>query len=168
MNSKSYLRYPRAPFAVVLVASFGLVGGGVLMGSLMNLAACPLCIIQRLLYMVLVLTAAAGLAVAEKPVGRRLAAAVNGLVAGTGAFVAGYQTWLQRFANEVNCSANTPWWEDMVDWLGQQVPLLFQGNGMCSDPAWKFLSLSIAEWSLMAFSTFTLLSLWVLFRPISR
>ena len=164
MNSNRLLHFPHAPFAFVLVASLGLVAGGVLMGNLMNLAACPLCIIQRLLYMALVLTAAAGLLVTAKPVGRRLAAAANAAVAGTGAFVAGYQVWLQRFARDVSCTANTPWWEDMVDWLGQQAPLLFQANGLCSDPAWKFLGLSIAEWSLMAFSSFAVLSLWVLFR----
>ena len=164
MTGNRLLRYPYVPFAFLCLASFGLVGGGVLMGNLMNLAACPLCIIQRLLYMVLVLTGALGLIVAGSLFGRRLAALLSAMAAGTGVFVAGYQTWIQRFAPEVNCSAKTPWWEEMVDRLGEQVPLLFQSNGLCSDPAWKFLGLSIAEYSLMAFSLFTLISLWVLFR----
>ncbi|HTY99148.1 MAG TPA: disulfide bond formation protein B [Rhodocyclaceae bacterium] len=156
--------FPRAPFALLLVASLGLVGGGLVLAKLMNLAACPLCIIQRLLYLLLAVAAAAGLLVAAKPVGRRLAAAATALVAGTGAFVAGYQVWLQRFAGDVTCSADSPWWEDLVDWLGERVPLLFQANGLCSDPAWKFLGLAIADWSLMAFAGFTLVSLWVVFR----
>jgi disulfide bond formation protein DsbB len=28
---------------------------------------------------------------------------------------------------------------------------LFLPDGICSDPGWKFLSLSIAEWSLICF-----------------
>lgn len=164
MTAKSLLRHPRLPFAFVSLASLGLVGGGILMGNLLGLAACPLCIIQRLLYMVLVLTGALGLVLAGSGFGRRLAALASAVAAGTGLFVAGYQTWIQRFAPEVKCSAATTWWEDLVDWLGEQAPQLFLSNGLCSDPAWKLFGLSIAEYSLMAFTVFTLISLWALFR----
>ncbi len=72
MDIKRYLRFPRAPFAFALAAGLGLVLGGVLMAELLRLAACPLCIIQRMLYLLLALAAAAGLAAAERPAARRL------------------------------------------------------------------------------------------------
>jgi disulfide bond formation protein DsbB len=42
--------------------------------------------------------------------------------------------------------------------------MFFQPNGLCSDPAWKFLNLSIAEWSLVMFSSLLLLSLYTALR----
>jgi disulfide bond formation protein DsbB len=155
---------PRAPFVVACVLSFGLVGGGVLMAQLLNLAACPLCIVQRMLYLLLGLVAAAGIAVAAQPVARRIAALLVAAVAATGLFVAGYQVWLQRFARDTKCAVDTPWWEQLVDWAGAQVPLLFQPNGLCSDAAWKFLGLSIAEWSAMAFTALLALALTTAWR----
>jgi disulfide bond formation protein DsbB len=56
------------------------------------------------------------------------------------------------------------WWELLVDWAGERVPLLFTASGLCSDPGWKFIGLSIAEWSLLAFSFLTLSSLYALLR----
>ncbi len=164
MDIKRYLRFPRAPFAFALAAGLGLVLGGVLMAELLRLAACPLCIIQRMLYLLLALAAAAGLAAAERPAARRLVAIISAAIAATGAFVAGYQVWLQRFAEDTRCSSGYPWWERLVDWAGERVPLLFQPNGLCSDPAWKFLGLSIADYSLAIFSGFLALFLWALFR----
>lgn len=155
---------PRFPFIASAVICLALVGGGLILASLLNLAACPLCIIQRMLYLLLALVSIAGIAMNRNSIARRLLALDMALIAAVGIFVAGYQVWIQRFARETNCSADAPWWEKLVDWAGEKLPLLFQANGMCSDPAWKFLTLSIAEWSLLAFSTLLVLALIALFR----
>jgi disulfide bond formation protein DsbB len=164
MSFSDLTRFPRVPFAITLTASLLLVVGGVLMSELMHLAACPLCVIQRMLYLALAFAAAGGLALATKPIGRRLGALTMATAAGTGIFVAGYQTWLQRFATETGCSGRQTWWEEFVDWAGSKLPLLFQSDGICADPGWKFLSLSIAEWSLIFFIGFFALSLYTLVR----
>lgn len=163
MTLQNLLRNPRLPFILALTASLALVGGGLLLAQLLRLAACPLCIIQRMLYLLLALSAAGGL-IAAHPSWRRVAAFIMAVIAATGACVAGYQTWIQRFAPETTCGADMPWWERIVDWAGQLAPVLFQPNGLCSDPAWKLLGLSIAEWSLVAFSGLLLLSLYALLR----
>lgn len=149
----------RLPFAFVATLSFGLVGGGIVMAQLLDLAACPLCILQRMLYLLLGTCALLGLVVARSKLGRKLAALLMALVAGTGAFVAGYQVWIQRWAPTTNCAADQPWWERLVEWAGERMPLLFQPSGLCSDPAWKFLGLSIAEWSLLCFTAMMLIAL---------
>jgi len=159
----TFLHSARAPFVIAALTSFGLVFGGVAMAHFMNLAACPLCIIQRMLYLLLGTLAVIGIALAARRLGRSVALLMVA-TAGTGIFVAGYQVWLQRFARDTKCAVDTPWWERLVDWAGQQVPLFFQPNGLCSDAAWKFLGLSIAEWSLMAFSFLLALSLFAAFR----
>lgn len=142
----------RWPLVWVLILSLGLVGGGVLLATLKNLAACPLCILQRMLYLLLALEALLGLAMLRHRAGRLLAWLLVMLTAATGAFVAGYQTWLQRWATNTSCGADMAWWERLVQWAGKQVPVLFEASGLCSDPAWRFLSLSIAEWSLVIFA----------------
>jgi disulfide bond formation protein DsbB len=158
------LKHRRTPFLFVLVAGLSLVLGGVLLAELLRLAACPLCIIQRTLYLALAAIAAVGVAVHARPLASRFAALAMVLIAATGIFVAGYQVWIQRFAPSTNCSPYPTWWEEMVDRAGEVVPLLFRANGLCSDPAWKFLGLSIADWSLAWFSFFLLISLYALMR----
>jgi disulfide bond formation protein DsbB len=155
----SFFNSPRFPFFAVSGISLALVVVGVFMAQMLNLAACPLCILQRMLYLLLTLTAILGASVAHHPTGRRLAAAVNVIVAGTGSYVAGYQVWIQRFAPKTNCVADEPWWESFVYWAGDRIPLFFRPSGLCSDPAWKLLGLSIAEWSLLVFTSLALWSL---------
>jgi protein dithiol:quinone oxidoreductase len=158
------LQFPRLPFILVLAAASGLALTSVGMTHYMNLAACPLCILQRMLHIVLALAAGFGLALAAAPLARRAVAAAMLLIAATGGFIAGYQSWLQRFSVETNCSANQPWWEQFVYWAGEQAPWLFESNGLCTDPAWKFLDLSLAEWSFLAFAGFAAVSLYTIAR----
>jgi disulfide bond formation protein DsbB len=158
------LKNRRTPFLFILVASLSLVGGGVLLAELLRLAACPLCIVQRTLYLALALVAAFGAALAFRPLAARFVAFLLVIIAGGGAFVAGYQVWIQRFAPATQCSPYSTWWEDLIDRAGEAVPILFKASGLCSDPAWKLLSLSIADWSLGWFSLFLLVALYALLR----
>lgn len=153
------LRAPRLPFLANLAASLGLVGGGLVLAHLLRLAACPLCIVQRMLYMTVALLALVGLFAFRSAPARRFFAALMGVTAAAGVFAAGYQTWIQRFAPSTTCGADLPWYEQLVEWAGQQVPVLFLSTGLCSDPAWRFLGLSIAEWSLVAFTGMAVLSI---------
>jgi len=152
---------PRGLIALTGLAAFGLVAGGLVLARTMNLAACPLCILQRMLYLLIGLEAVLAFLIVEKPLTRSALTLVMAATALTGVGVAGYQTWLQRFAKGVSCTADQPWWESFVDWAGAQWPLLFEATGLCSEAGWKFLKLSIAEWSLIAFSAMTLAMLFV-------
>lgn len=159
---------PRGLFAATGFAAVGLVGGGLILAHTMNLAACPLCILQRMLYLLLALEAIAAWwltgPVPTRTLPRRLAALVMAATALTGVGVAGYQTWLQRFAKGASCTADQPWWEHFVNWAGSQWPLMFEASGLCSEAGWKFLGLSIAEWSLIAFTSMTIAMLAAMLR----
>jgi disulfide bond formation protein DsbB len=130
----------------------------------MNLAACPLCILQRMLYLLLALESVAAWMVARAALQRRVAALLMLVTTITGAGIAAYQTWLQRWAKGVSCTADQPWWEAFVNWAGSQWPLMFEASGLCSEAGWKFLGLSIAEWSLVAFTSMTVAMLIALLR----
>lgn len=159
---------PRLIFAATGLAAFGLVAGGIVLARTMNLAACPLCILQRMLYLLLAAESIAAWSVARNDMARRASAFVMAATALTGAGIAAYQTWLQRFAKGVSCTADQPWWEAFVDWAGQQAPLLFEATGLCSEAGWKFVGLSIAEWSLILFSAMAAAMIYLLFSPTIR
>lgn len=155
---------PRGLFAATGAAAVGLVAGGLVLAHTMNLAACPLCILQRMLYLLLGIEAIAAWFLAGARATRLAAALVMAATALTGAGIAAYQTWLQRFAKGVSCTADQPWWEHFVNWAGSQWPLLFEASGLCSEAGWKFLGLSIAEWSLIAFSSMSIAMLVAMLR----
>ncbi len=153
-----HLPSPRKTFLLVGVTGCLFFFGGALLGNVMHLAACPLCILQRMLYLVVGLIALLG-AMVGGGAGRRLIALLLALSAGLGAFIAAYQSWIQHHPEAPSCVADAPWWETFVYWAGEQVPSLFLSSGMCSDPGFKLFGLSIAEYSLMAFSGFLAVAL---------
>lgn len=155
---------PRSLFAFLALAGLGCFIGGVLLGNLMHLAACPLCILQRMLYLAFGVIGLAAVALAHRPLSARIASALLVLVAGTGAYIAAYQSWLQLHPEGPSCTANTPWWENFVYWAGEQAPDLFLSSGMCSDPGFTLFGLSIANYSLIVFSVLGLTACFQLFR----
>lgn len=141
----------RAWFATLSLGCFGLVGFGLELQAMLHLAPCPLCIFQRLLYLVVGVVALAGVLL---PVGRRFWASLIGALSMLGIGVAAYQTWMQAFPELANeCSYSNPnLIERLVDWLGMQYPPLFLATGFCTSKEWVFLGLSMANWSVLVFA----------------
>ena len=142
----------RAWFATLSLGCFGLVAIGMELQSMLRLAPCPFCIFQRLLYLVI-----GGLALLGFlwPVVRLAWAGLIGLLALLGAGVAAYQTWMQAFPElATECGYAEPnVIERLVDWLGMQWPSMFLATGFCTSKEWVFLSLSMANWSLLIFAS---------------
>ena len=140
----------RAWLAALALGMFGLVAVGMELQHLWRLAPCPLCIFQRMLYLVIGFVALAGVLA---PAGKPLWSLLIAVLAGGGVAVAGYQTWMQAFpylASE--CSYTDPnAIERVVDWLGMQWPSLFLATGFCTSREWVFIGLSMANWSLLIF-----------------
>ncbi len=143
----------RAWFALLALAAFGLVGGGLVIQEVYRIAPCPLCIFQRLLYAVIGVVALAGALV---PAASRFWGTLMVLIGVGGLGAAGYQTWLQAFPELAReCSYTDPdLVERFVDWLGMQWPSLFLATGFCSSRDWVFLGLSLANWSVVMFAGF--------------
>lgn len=160
----SLIQSPRFHFCVALIIGSSLFFGAIYLGESLGLAACPLCILQRMAALGLMLAALLGLALASQRAGRIAANLLMILVTASGAGIAAYQSYIQRVATDVQCSGQAAWWELFVDWAGEQAPRLFQASGLCSDPAWTLFGLSLAEYSLLAFSLLTLYSIYLLLR----
>lgn len=153
----------RSAFAWLAFLSLGLVASGLVLGELLRLQPCPLCIFQRVLYLLFALFCLGGTLL---PGWRRLWAILAGLAAAGGVATAAYQTWLQfspAAANE--CGYGDPSLiEQLVEWLGVQWPAMFMATGFCSSREWVFLGLSMANWSVVCFAGFLLAALLLLLR----
>lgn len=143
----------RQPLFLLLgTTALALFLAGVLLGNLAHLAACPLCILQRMLYLLLGTVGILFWAWARSPTTQRAGAWLMVLIALVGMYVAGYQSYIQHHPDAGGCAVNSPWWEEMVYWTGEQFPLLFMSSGLCTDPGVKLLGFSLAEYSLLTFS----------------
>lgn len=156
----------RAWFATLGIGCLGLVAIGMELQNLLRLAPCPLCIFQRLLYIVIGFVGLFGWAV---PSWRLLWSALTTALAGLGFGVAAYQTWMQAYPHLApECSFTDPnAIEQLVDWLGMQVPSLFLATGFCTSRDWEFLGMSMANWSAIVFAGIVVCAV-VLFRSKFR
>lgn len=152
---------PRLPYAITFILASSLFAGAVYLGEAYGLAACPLCILQRMACLALAAAALPGL-ICNARASRLISALLMLISSLTGAGIAGYQSYIQRVPQDVQCSGQAAWWELLVDRAGAAFPQLFMANGLCSDPAWKLFGLSLAEYALMGFLLLAGLSLLAL------
>lgn len=143
----------RRGLLAVSLGAFGLVGAGLALGELLHLNPCPLCIFQRVLYLLVGLLAAIAALMADRRAlcngagGLAIMAALGGLA------TAAYQSWMQAYPSlSMECGFSDPTLiERLVDWLGQLWPAMFLATGFCSSKEWVFLGLSMANWSVACF-----------------
>lgn len=156
---------PRYIWLGIASTSAVLVVASLILGAWLKLHPCPLCIFQRLLFMIMSVLALAALLGAKRPAGR-VAGVLTLLTAISGVAVAGYQVWLQaQPAAMFTCGgANPNLIERLVDWLGQQLPSLFLATGICGDKELVILGYSLAVWSAAAFVVSAVASVWALLR----
>ena len=144
----------RLLFAAVFLACAGLMGFGLYLQHVENLEPCPLCIFQRYAFVVTGLIALIAAIHGPHKVGTWIYSTLLALSAGTGAVIAGRQTWLQHNPPKVlDCGPDLAYMLDSFP-LAQVLPKVFKGEGDCAKVVWKFLGLSIPEWALVWFVLF--------------
>jgi len=160
----------RAPTAEQTWLGLGLTGAilvavSMILTAWLDLHPCHLCIFQRLLFMLL---AVLSLAAAFPVTGRagRLAGVLSLPTAALGVGVAAYQSWLQaQPSNSISCAGGEPGLiERLVEWLGEQAPVLFLATGFCEEEELVILGLSLANWALVAYFAFLAAGLWALLK----
>ena len=167
MFSKQLTLSSRSLFALLALGAFAIDAGGITLQTLLKLDPCPLCIFQRLIYMVLCLLGLVGIFLSNPLAHRRLAVGVLSISL-IGWATAAYQSWIQAFpeAAKDTCRYTDPnLIEQFVDWLGMLYPPLFMATGFCTDKAFVLLGLSMANWSLLTLTAIVGTILWRLRRP---
>ena len=158
LRARLLLAAPAAACAVLL-------GTGYYLQYFQGQDPCPLCLVQRgFYYGVLAVSALAAL---HRPgrLGVRLYAGTAALLAAGGFGVAARQVWLQHLPPD-QVPACGPDLFFMIENFPLQRLLqkLFLGSGQCAEVNWRWLGLSIAEWSLAWFAALALYSLWLALR----
>jgi len=157
---------PRLVFiGLVLLAIFSMLFARLYLEEVLDLAACPLCMTQRVFVVAWGIVAL--IAVLHNPAGwgRRVYGALCALAAMGGGTIAARHVWLQHLpADQV--PACGPSLEYMLDTLpfSETISLVLMGDGNCAETMWTFMGLSIPEQTLLLFTGVTLVCLWQVFR----
>ena len=153
---------PRLLYAAPALLCAALLGYGYYLQYFDGQDPCPLCLVQRgFYYLVLFIFLAAAL---HAPMRRgSIAYCIAATIAALGGLgVAARQVWLQHLpADQVPACGPDLFY--MIENLafGRMLEKLFMGSGQCAEVHWKFLGLSIAEWSLAWFAALALYALWL-------
>jgi disulfide bond formation protein DsbB len=135
------------------VVSFGLVGLALFLQQKYSLDPCPLCISQRIAFMVLGgLFLLAALHNPRAGLWRGLHGLLQLLAALTGAGIALRHVWIQAHPEQVmeECGAG---FDFMVENFpaNQTIKLIFNGSGECAKIDWTLFGMTIPQLSLVAF-----------------
>ncbi|MRW85083.1 disulfide bond formation protein B [Pseudoduganella sp. FT26W] len=147
----------------IAIAAFGLIGVALYLQHGLDMLPCPLCVIQRYLFIAIGVCALIGAYVGKPkplaPVGLGLLAALGGL--GT----AGKHLWVLAHPG-LSCGIDPM--ETMLNKIptATYLPFLFQADGLCEDALAPWFGLSIPQWSFLWFALFTLALAWVLIRRV--
>jgi disulfide bond formation protein DsbB len=142
---------PRRVFAGLAVGCVGMLAFGLYLQNIKGLEPCPMCVVQRYLFVLIALTAGMAGALARNTFKVRLFAVVLIGWSLAGAFVAARQSWLQWYPPVVaSCGRD---FYGMIEGfpLSRAIPMIFRGSGDCSVVDWTFLGGSIANWAFVVF-----------------
>ena len=141
----------RTIYLLIFLSCTGLIGYAIYLQEVKELLPCPLCVIQRIAYWLIGLTALFAFFHHPKLIGLRIYCGLMIIFALTGAIVAGRQAWLVRFPQAFECGISPE--EAFLNALplAQWWPGMFEANGDCANNDWQFLTLTIPDWSLVAF-----------------
>ncbi|MCY1275955.1 Disulfide bond formation protein B [compost metagenome] len=159
------LASPRSLFFLAFLASVVLMGSGFYLQYVVGLEPCPLCIVQRIFFVIC--GALSLLAALHNPAqrGRRVYSVLILLSGLGGIFTAGRQVWLQTLPHDQLPSCLPP-----LDYMLETMPFaetlrqIFHGSADCAEVNWTLFGLSIPEWSLLAFIGFIVVAVIQFFR----
>ena len=142
----------RSGYALGFLICGGLLAFALYLQHVQGQEPCPLCILQRIAFIDMMAVFAVAAIHAPARRGAVLYSALLAIMAAMGAGIAGRQVWLQHLPPD-KVPACGPGFDYMIERfpLTEALPKIFAGSGECAEVGWRFLGLSIAEWSLAWF-----------------
>ena len=139
-------------FIVIFTICIGLLIFGLYLEHVHGLEACPLCIFQRIAYTVIIFIALIGAIHNPRNLLQNIYKLLMVISSITGATIAGRQIWLQHLPPELvpECGPGLDYMFNVFP-FGEALKMIFTGSGECAEVKWRFIGLSIAEWSLIMF-----------------
>ena len=142
--------YPRIGFALVLGLCLALLGYAYYSEYVQGLEPCPLCILQRVAFMIMALGALAGALHGSRGGVRWLYAGIVFAGGIWGLATAGRHMWLQSMPPDQVPECG-PGFDFMLEYfsLGEAITSAFTGSGECAEVDWAFLGLAMPAWTLI-------------------
>ena len=149
---KNYLG-GRIGYLLGFIVSFGLVAFALYIQQKDHLEPCPLCISQRIAFMVLGLLFLSAALQNPKSWGRTIYGFLQFSAAGVGVGIPARHIWIQANPDKVmaECGAGFDYLFDTFP-LRKALDLVFKGTGECTSIDWTWLGLTIPQLSLIAFA----------------
>jgi protein dithiol:quinone oxidoreductase len=144
----------RLIYLAIFLVSGGLIAFALYLQHSLGLEPCPMCILQR--YAFIVVGVIALVAAIHNPglLGRHIYNGLLIVMAATGGGVAIRHVYLEHNPPKIfDCGADVGFMLESFP-LTEALPMIFRGTGDCTKVLWKYLGLSIAEWSLIWFAIF--------------
>ncbi|WP_085317650.1 disulfide bond formation protein B [Derxia lacustris] len=155
----------RRALALVCLISVGAMASALYVQHELGVEPCPLCIVQRLAYVIAGAIALVGALVGTRPWLIRLLAALSALASAAGLGVASWHTWLIAHPPEsASCGRPFSWMLQNFS-LEQLLPRIFAGHGDCLTVEWTLFGFNIPQLSMMLLATMLALGLLALARP---
>lgn len=153
---------PRWIYILVAVAAVGLIGAALFMQHVVGLNPCPLCIFQRIAFLMLAICAALAAWRTPRPSSRGfgVAAVICALI---GAGIAAWHVRLKSMPELLSCGPGLGAMLENFP-LTQILPRILRGSGDCADATAVLFGVSLATWSLIGF----LVLMLALFAALAR
>lgn len=157
MRSLRLLFEPKNLLLAIAIYCASLLLFAMYLVHMVNLVPCPLCIAQRFFYAFVGLSALTGYMGWWRHFTIRAAGLAVSLFAFVGWMIAARHVYLQHFQKIVESSGCAVSFGSMLD----DFLAALGGTGNCAIIDWTMLGLSIADWSLIAFTGLTVAGLWI-------
>ncbi len=147
------MKQPRPFYLILVLSCVALLSFGYYLQFVDGLEPCPLCIFQRVAYMAIVVIAGIGLIHAPEKFWLRIYSGLISVSALIGLSIAARQVWLQHLPPDQlpECGPGLDYMLEVFPFT-ETLRIVLAGSGECATVDWLFLSLSMAEWSLVCFS----------------
>lgn len=143
------------------IVALALVGFALYLQHGKDMLPCPLCVIQRYIYVGLALVC---FIVAALPSGlTRAGTGLAALTALSGVGVAGWHLWIKAHPN-VSCGIDPLETSLNKIFTAELLPFLFKADGLCTTEYAPILGLQTPSWSFIWFSIFSIVLLWTALR----
>jgi disulfide bond formation protein DsbB len=142
----------RLIYLAMFLACTGLIGFALYLQHSLGLEPCPMCILQRYAFVLVGVIALVAAVHNSSVLGRRIYSALLVVMAAIGGGVAIRHVYLEHNPPKIfDCGADVGFMLESFP-LTEALPMIFRGTGDCTKVPWRFLGLSIAEWSLICFA----------------
>jgi len=146
----------------------GLMGFGLFLQYVKHQDPCPLCMVQRLIFIAILVVFALAALQGPKRAGERVYAALIALLSLSGVAVASRHIWIQNLPKD-----QVPACGPGLDYMLETMPMakvwkeLLHGSGECAEKGWTFFTLGIPEWSLLCYLALGAWAMLIAFRKQS-